>query len=98
MNYHLKAIHSYCNDCEVDLKRRDDLLDHLKEMHLVDIQCELCKKRFINEIHLDAHFKAVHTTESKRTCNICGFQATSMANLNRRPQQCNPFAKEGLEM
>ena len=94
MTRHLKAVHSYCPDCEVDLKRRDDLLDHLKEMHCIDIPCELCNKRFFDGPSLKEHFRAAHNDEAKKTCDICGFQASSMANLAKHNNAIHLQKKE----
>ena len=83
-----------CVKCNKLLKGRDNLKDHIKNVHETkSFECDVCEKTFPKRYILDRH-KLTHDgaekshdekvcREKKFTCNFCDFRYFSKVELNR---------------
>ena len=76
-----------CPICDIDLKRKKKLRDHIKSSHQGQkvFRCSSCEARFELKDSLNRHLKTKHTTESPIRSNIDDFEMdlneTDISNL-----------------
>ena len=80
LDEHLMTIHSFCPSCQVDLKRNEDLFDHMKEMHKEEYRCDMCNKRFVSKHSLGQHSRKSHSAFGFY-CGTCGHRAITLPSL-----------------
>ena len=66
-----------CDLCKKTLKRRGNLLEHLRMVHqqLVRFSCQFCARGFYNRAQLRRHVQIMHMAckaEGQVTCPECG--------------------------
>lgn len=66
-----------CDMCGKKFRTRGDIARHMKEMHIKNSVCDICKESFFNNAARSRHRREEHAQILKIPCNICGVLITN---------------------
>ena len=88
---HIRLMHQHqdqvkCSLCDIIVKSKSHLKNHMKRSHTVQKQeflCHLCPASFRNQPYLNDHLKHVHSNNTKgsHVCNQCDYSTNSLKYL-----------------
>jgi len=89
-----QAIENICEICGKKFNERRSLYHHRKNMHILKFDCDMCKRKFIDQQKLNAH-KISHTKRLKNQCQLCGSTYLDKQRLKKHYyQKHRDFAEE----
>ena len=86
---HLLRSHFICHKCDNKFENDNDMLNHMKDSHGDDYQCNQCPQRFFERKHLARHIKKVHENfryEKRFPCDACDYIATVPSQLKNHKE------------
>ena len=84
VSLHLARIHSYCKQCDQKFQTTNDILDHMKDFHELDFQCNICFTRHFCIETLRTHINNSHNSQSEMfKCDICEHVTNSKRGLEK---------------
>ena len=96
MQNHVKRIHNFCLDCNIQFKTRAIFFLHLKKIHQNDLfQCNDsdCLKEFLTKTELTMHQKN-KVKERNNKCEFCDYSAKRKVTLNTHVKTIHNFCDE----
>ena len=84
MKMHLLKSHFMCHKCDNKFETDEQMLNHMKDSHDDDYQCNLCPQRFFEGKLLARHIRHIHENiryEKRFPCDICDYIATVPSQL-----------------
>uniref|UniRef100_A0A182JEZ1 C2H2-type domain-containing protein n=1 Tax=Anopheles atroparvus TaxID=41427 RepID=A0A182JEZ1_ANOAO len=80
--------HKYvCDVCGARLKHRPSFDAHMeRHVGITHFQCSYCSSTFVTLSEVSAHLAAVHLTEDREKCQVCGALFTTKKHLNQHLQ------------
>ena len=87
LKLHLARIHTYCKQCDQKFQTSNEILDHLKEFHELDFQCNICFTRHFCIETLRTHINNAHNSHTGLfKCDICEYTTNKKIRLE---EHCN---------
>ena len=59
---HALYIHFHCNECSDKFENREEILDHLENVHLIKFECKTCNTRYFTgmfSVRVSGHNKII---------------------------------------
>ena len=83
LELHQARVHTHCKQCDKTFQTNSEILDHLKDVHEIDYQCNICFTRCFSIETLRNHINSHNSQSNTHKCNICDYTTTTKSRLEQ---------------